>query len=110
MVQELKGVGLEDKLVQAFQEEGFVSEQLPAPPDMDAALAAMRASRTAVVLRFSTGILVLSALFTLVGLIAALWHMAWWIAVSFLAMVVISIVLVILAMALSQPADSRKQQ
>ncbi len=87
-----------------------MSEQIPAPADLDAALATMRARRTAVVLRFSAGILLLSALFTLVGLITTLWHMAWWIAVSFIAMAVISVVLVILAMALSQPADSRAQE
>ncbi len=110
MVQELKGVDLEDKFVQALQEEGFVGDQIPAPPDLDAALAAMRAKRTAVVLRSSAGILVLSALLTLTGLTATLWHMAWWIAMSFLAMVVISLVLVILAMALSQPADTEKQE
>jgi hypothetical protein len=32
MVQGLKSTGLEDKLAQAFQEEGLVSDQIPARP------------------------------------------------------------------------------
>ncbi len=109
MVQELKGVGLEDTLVQAFQEEGFVSDQIPAAEDLDKVLAAMRTKRTALVLRSSSGILLLSILLTLTGLTSTLWHMAWWIAASFIAMVVISLVFVILVKALSQPSDPNKK-
>ncbi len=110
MVQELKGVGLEDKLAQALQEEGFVSDQIPAPAELDAVFATMRTKRTAIVLRSSSGILGLSMLLTLSGLAATLWHMAWWIAMAFLVMVATSVVLVILVMALSQPVDAKKPE
>ena len=109
LVQELKGVGLEAQLVQAFREEGVASDQMPSPPDLDAALAAMRARRAAMVLRSSSGILMLSALLTLIGLVGTLWHMAWWIAISFCVMVALSLALVIVVMAISQPSDSNKQ-
>ncbi len=109
MVQELKGAALEDELVQAFNEEGFVSDQIPAPADLDAALASMRTRRLALVLRSSSGILVVSVLLTLTGLVSTLWHMAWWIAIGFFAMLVICFVIVVLVMARSQPSDSQKR-
>ena len=108
MVQELKGASLEDELVQAFNQEGFVSDQIPAPADLDATLASMRTRRVAMVLRSSSGILVVSLVLTLTGLASTLWHMAWWIAIGFLIMLVLSILLVILVLARSQPSDSPK--
>ncbi len=110
LVQELKGVSAEDQLMQAFHEEGFNSDQIPAPQELEATLGNMRSRRTAVVLRSSAGILASSALLTLIGLISTLWHMAWWIAVSFLAMIVLSLIIAILIMAASQPPDSPKQK
>ncbi len=109
MVQELKGAALEDKLIQAFNEQGFVSDQIPAPADAEKRLATMHTKRTALVLRFSSGILLLSVLLTLTGLTGTLWHMAWWIAVGFLAMIAVSFAIVILVMALSQPTDAQKK-
>ncbi len=110
MIQELKGAALEDELVQSFKEEGFVSDQIPAPAELDAALASMRTRRLAIVLRSSSGILVVSILLTLTGLTSTLWHMAWWIAIGFLIMLGISILLVILVMARSQPPDPPKRE
>ena len=43
-----------------------------------------------VALRYSYGVLVLSATVTLVGVSAAFWHMAWWISVVFVVMVIAS--------------------
>jgi hypothetical protein len=109
MVQQPKGVELEDELVRAFQEQGFVSDQIPSAPDLAAALASMRRRRTVLVLRFSSGILVLSVLLTLSGLTATLWYMSWWIAVSFLAMVLLCIVIAVAILAASQASESSKE-
>jgi hypothetical protein len=43
-----------------------------------------------VVLRYAYIFLALAIVLSLVGMTAALWHMAWWIAVIFVAMVVVS--------------------
>ncbi len=110
LVQELKGVSAEDQLMQAFQEAGFASDQLPARQELEATLGNMRSRRTAVVLRSSAGILASSVLLTLIGLMSTLWHMAWWIAASFLGMIALSITLAVLIMAASQPSDSPKSK
>ncbi len=103
LVQDLKHFGFEEELVQAFQEVGFT---VTSPT----ALEAQRQRRTGVVLSFSLGILTLSALLTLTGMIATMWHMAWWIGVVFFAMAVLSFVIVIVAIATSQPPDSPEEQ
>jgi len=102
LVQELKEVKLEDELTQAFLEAGFTGEgRVPSPP----ALEAMRRRRTKMVLRISPGVLALSLLLMLTGMFATLWHMAWWIAAGFLVMIVVSVLIVILAMAGAQPGE-----
>ena len=94
LIQDLKPIGFEEELAQAFQEVGFtVGEQVASPK----ALESLRKRRTSIVLRHSVWILALSALLTLTGMVAALWHMAWWIGFAFIAMVMISQVIVIVA-------------
>ena len=41
-------------------------------------------------LRYSYGLLTLTILLTVIGITAAMWHMAWWIAVGFVAVTVVS--------------------
>jgi hypothetical protein len=53
--------------------------------------------RAAFALSYSFASLALSSVPTLAGMIAALWHMAWWIAVAFAVMNLISLVLVTIA-------------
>lgn len=107
LVQDLKHVGFEEEAVQAFQEVGFtVGEQVASPT----ALEALRKRRTRIVLGACLGILVLSVVLTLTGMIAALWHMAWWIGVAFFAMVLICLGIVILALVASQPPDSTEER
>ncbi len=106
LIQDLKQVGLEEELAQAFQEVGFTFEPISAPT----ALETQRKRRTGVVLSYALGILALSGLLTLTGMIATLWHMAWWIGVSFLVMVLISPVIVIAAIVNSEPPDSAEQK
>ena len=107
LVQDLKQVGFEEELAQAFHEVGFtVGEQVLSPQ----ALETMRTRRTRIVLGYCLGILTLSALLTLTGIIAALWHMAWWIAVAFFAMVMLCQGIVFVAIATSQPPDSAEEK
>jgi Organic Anion Transporter Polypeptide (OATP) family len=103
LLQDLKHIGFEEELAQAFQEVGFT---VASPTDLEA----QRQRRTGVVLSFSLGILTLSALLTLTSMMATMWHMAWWIGVVFFAMVVLSFVIVIVAIAISQPPDSPEEQ
>jgi hypothetical protein len=107
LVQDLKRVGFEEEFAQAFQEVGFtVGEQIPSPK----ALESLRKRRTGIALGSSLGILALSALLTLTGMTAVLWHMAWWIGVVFLAMVMISLAIVIVALVTIQPPGSEEEK
>ncbi len=107
LVQDLKHVGFEEEVAQAFQEVGFtVGEQVAAPK----ALELLQKRRTVVFLSFSLGILALSFLLTLTGMIAVLWHMAWWIGAGFFAMVMISLVIVSVAIVTSQPPESEEEK
>jgi len=108
LVRDLEQVGFEEELAQAFQEAGFTrGSQVPPIP---AALEAMRTRRTRMVLGSSLVILALSVLLTLTGIIAALWHMVWWIGVSFFAMILLSLAIVTLAIVTSQPPDSQEEK
>jgi hypothetical protein len=95
LIREFKNVKFEDRLAQAFQEAGFVSDQIPTVPSFEE----IRKGRARNVVRLSLVILVLSILLVLIGLIATLWHMAWWIAVGFCVMVVICFFITIVAIA-----------
>ncbi len=107
LVQDLKRVGFEEEVVQVFQDVGFtVGEQMASPT----ALESLRKRRTGIVLGDSLGILALSGLLTLTGMTAALWHMAWWIGVVFLAMVLISLAMVIVAIITIQPPGSQEEK
>ena len=107
LVPDMKRVGIEEEAAQAFQDVGFtVGEQVVSPK----ALEALQKRRIGIVLRYSYGILALSAILTLTGMTAVLWHMAWWIGVAFIAMVMISLVIVIVAIVTSQPPNSAEEQ
>jgi heme A synthase len=106
LIQETKDARFEDELARAFQEAGFVSDQIPAPSIFEE----IRKKRTRNVLRLSSGILALSVLLSLMGMMAVLWHMAWWIAIGFCVVVLISLLLVILAIASSQLPASQEEK
>ena len=82
---DMKNVALEEITTTAFQEAGFeIETRAPAPSE------ATEKRRMLVVLRYAYIFLGLAIVFSLVGMTAALWHMAWWIAVLFVAVVVVS--------------------
>ncbi|HEY7782172.1 MAG TPA: hypothetical protein VIC85_18425 [Ktedonobacterales bacterium] len=103
LVQDMDRIGLSRELTRAFQDAG-----LPAGQFTPAAVASgpHRPSGTQMALYYSLGALQLSVLLVLTGLVAALWHMAWWIAVAFLAMVVLCLSTIIVALAKSRPPDT----
>lgn len=104
LVEDVKKVRLEDMAADAFREAGFrVEEQFPAPEAMEALVK----RRTKTVLIYSYAILVFSVLLTVAGITAALWHMAWWVSLAFLLMMIVSGGAVIAAMA-GWPSGRRK--
>ena len=84
---DMKNVDLEQVATSAFVEAGFTAEEQAAEINKPQAAEKRRAR---VVLRYSYSLLALTVLFTVVGITAALWHMAWWIAVAFVAMTIVS--------------------
>jgi hypothetical protein len=107
VVRELTDIKLEDELARAFEEVGFTGAgQVATPPVLEA----LRRRRSKMVLRTFPAILAVSALLTLTGTFAMLWHMAWWIALGFLAMVIASLVIVSLAVAGLEPRKMRGEK
>ena len=111
LIQDMAHIGFSEEWARAFQEAGLpLGEQLASPQAREA----QRKKRATIVLRYAFGVLTLSIALTLTGLTAALWHVAWWIGVVFLAMTVISLAIVIAAMATlgprESPADRERQR
>ena len=90
LVRELKDIKIEDELAHALLEVGFTGGGRVAPPPFEA----MRQRRSRVVLVVSPFVMVVSTLLTVIGMTATLWHMAWWIALGFLLMIVVGIAVV----------------
>lgn len=107
LVQDLKQVGFEKEVAQAFQEVHFTTGEQVASPTI---LEVWQKRRTRVVLGYCLGILLLNVLLTLTGMTAALWHIAWWVGVVFIAMVLISSGIVITVIVTSQPPDSAEEK
>lgn len=84
---DMKKVDLEEVATSAFVEAGFTREE-PTAEASDSQAAERKRTRT--VLRYSYGLLTLTILLTVIGVTAAMWHMAWWIAVAFVAVTVVS--------------------
>jgi MFS family permease len=103
LVNDLKHLGFEEELELAFQNtDTTIREQATSPKTLES----LQKRRTVFFLSYSLGLLVLSIMLTLIGMIAVLWHMAWWIGVIFIIMVIICTVFVIVAFVTSQPPDS----
>jgi ABC-type multidrug transport system fused ATPase/permease subunit len=107
LFQEMKDVGIDEHMLHAFQDAGFPIEAYFPPPQ---AKESLHRRRTGIALRYSVGIVAMSIVLTLIGMVAALWYMAWWIGVVFLAMVLVSQVLVIIVFAHSLPPESEAEK
>jgi uncharacterized membrane protein len=108
LVQDIKPVRFEEEVTQTFQEAGLTpgEQQIPSLTSLQA----LRIRGTQVALRYALGILTLCIVLTLAGMMATLWHMAWWIGVAFAAMVLISLVTILVAMASIQPPVSAEER
>lgn len=104
LIKDLRDLGVDDLALQAFQDAGFPDIDAYFPPSSERA--AQRTRRSSIVLGYALAIAALSLALTLTGLVAALWHMAWWIGVGLLAMVLLSTVLVVSVIAHALPPES----
>ncbi len=94
MAEDMRKVNLEQVATSAFVEAGFSVDNEPSVIDPRR----LEQQRTRTVLSYSYSLLSLTAVLTSIGMTAAFWHMAWWIAVAFVVMIVICVVLVSVAL------------
>jgi len=104
LTKDLMEFGVDDLALQAFKESGFPEIEAYFPPAPERA--ALLKRRAGVALGYSLAIAALSAALTLAGLVAALWHMAWWIGSVLIVMVALSAGLVLVVFAQAQPPES----
>lgn len=107
LIQDKRHAGFDEEWAQVLQELSLPVEAQAAAPK---ARETRQKRRTGVVLGYAFGVLVLSGLLTVTGMIAALWHIAWWIGVAFLAMSLIGQGIVIAALVTLEPSDSPEKQ
>ena len=105
LVQEMKNADIDEHMLQAFEEAGF-----PIDVYVPHEKTSLHRRRTTIALCYAIGILVLSVLLTLVGVAAALWYMAWWVALIFLVIVLLSQGLIVVAFAQSLLPESEEEK
>jgi hypothetical protein len=108
LVKDAADIGIDEVTLKAFQDAGFPAIDAYFPPPEEAA--ARRKRRAHLALAYSLGIATLSSILTLVGLVAALWHMAWWVAVVLLAAAALSAFLVLAVGVHSMPPESEAER
>ena len=96
LMADIKNVDLEEAATQAFQEAGFSVEEQGRPSGSPESIAKRR---TRIVLAYSYGLLAWTLLVTIVGVTAAMWHMGWWIGVTFVVMAIASPSIIVGALA-----------
>jgi hypothetical protein len=94
---DVRDIALDELTLRAFQDAGFndVEAHFPPPPERES----RRKKQSNVTLLYALAIAAISIALTMVGLIGVFWHMAWWVAVTFILAVVLSAVLVAVALA-----------
>jgi len=107
LVQDMGRVRFDEEWFRALKEAGLPVETSPSTSPIGGATAAQR---TRIVLLYSLVILVMSVLLILTGVTAAPWHVAWWIAVAFLAMAAISVGIVVTAFTTLGPPETPEQK
>jgi MFS family permease len=108
LAQDLKPGQFEQEVSETFQEAGLSPDGVQVPSLTS--LQAMRIRGTRIALGAAFGILTVSIILTLAGLGAALWHMTWWIAIAFVAMVALCLLFVTIAMSVAQPPVSAEEK
>jgi hypothetical protein len=104
LTKDLTDFGVDDLALQAFKESGFPNIESYFPPARQRPAVLKR--RAGIALRYALAIAAVSAALTLAGLVAALWHMAWWIGGALLVMAALSAGLVIVVFARANNAET----
>ncbi|HEY7169409.1 MAG TPA: hypothetical protein VH417_01110 [Vicinamibacterales bacterium] len=104
LTRDLIAVGVDDLAQQAFRESGLpdIDAYFPTPRERPALLK----RRAGLALRYALAIAAVSGALTLAALVAALWHMAWWIGGALLVMSVCSAGLVLVVFAHAENAEN----
>ena len=102
---DMRKVDLDNVAATAFVGAGFTAEQVAQTSNPQES----ERRRTRTVLRTSYSLLSLTILLTLVGVTAALWHMAWWIGVAFAVMLMLSLIVLGSALSIGGPRRPPKQ-
>ena len=108
LTKDLMDFGVDNLALQAFKESGFPDIDVYFPPSGDRAAVLKR--RASLALRYSLAIAAISAGLTIAGLVAALWHMAWWIGTVLLVMAALSACLVLVVFAHAQPPETAREK
>ena len=103
LTKDLMDFGVDDLALQAFKDSGFPDIDAYFPPSAERPARLKR--RASLSLRYSLAIAAISAALTLAGLVAALWHMAWWIGSVLLVMTALSVGLVVAVFARAHPPE-----
>jgi MFS family permease len=109
LIKDINDVGLDDLVLRSFKAAGFPKIDAYFPPA--AIRTSMHQRGATLALSWSLGILTFSVALTLTGLVAAVWHMRWWIGVILMAVVLLStaLVVVVIAHALPPETDAEKE-
>ena len=105
---DMSDVALDDVMRQAFLDANIpnVEAYFPASEEKEA----QYKRRTDVGLRYALTLALVSTLLTTIGIIAALWYMAWWIGTVFLVVVIGSIILVMNVLSRWMPPQSESER
>jgi hypothetical protein len=108
LIKDTKAFAIEDITLQAFRGVGFpdIEAYFPAPQER----ASAERRRLRITLAYCWSIVILSALLTLAGTAAALWHMAWWAPAVLIAALVASALLGAVAIRNSLPPASEAER
>jgi hypothetical protein len=103
LTRDLTQLGMDELALQAFKESGFPDIDTYFPPPAERPTLLKR--RAGIALRCSLAIAAIGAALTLIGLVAALWHMAWWIGAALLAASAVSAGVVLVVFAYAETAE-----
>jgi hypothetical protein len=108
LVTDVGQLKIDDLTLKAFRDARFPEIDVYFPPSRQQS--AVRRRRSRIALLYSIGIGAFSVALTLVGLVAALWHMAWWVGVVLCGMVVFSALLLLVVIVHTMPPQSNEEQ
>ena len=108
LIKDLQEMGIDDLALKAFQEAGFPEIEAYFPPARERQVQNRRRSRLA--LGYSLGMLALAITTSLIGFVAVLWHVKWWIGVVMLATVTLCAMLIILLFAYTLSPESQAEK